>query len=112
MSHLAFSPWIGIDYTQSSYGKLLIIGDSHYFNNGLPSNLLDFTKAQIAEFDDIASSFHKTILKIFVMTNTKTFGRMLLLLMQFRVLLHFQTKFQLKLKKIKLNWLLENIWIF
>lgn len=64
-SHLTFSPWIGKNYSQSRYGKLLIIGDSHYFNNGLPTNLQGFTKAQIAELDDIASNFHKTILKIF-----------------------------------------------
>jgi len=65
MPHLTFSPWIGKNYSQSRYGKLLIIGDSHYFNNRPPNNLQDFTKAQIAELDDIAGSFHKTILKIF-----------------------------------------------
>ncbi|WP_312083255.1 hypothetical protein [Epilithonimonas hominis] len=64
-SHLTFSPWIGKNYSQSRYGKLLIIGDSHYFKNGLPNDLTGFTKAQIAELDDIAGSFHKTILKIF-----------------------------------------------
>jgi len=65
MSHLTFYPWIGKNYSQSRYGKLLIIGDSHYFNNGLPNYLANFTKAQITELDDIAGSFHKTILKIF-----------------------------------------------
>lgn len=65
MSHLTFSPRIGKNYNQSRYGKLLIIGDSHYFNNGLPKDLAGFTKAQIAELDDIAGSFHKTLLKIF-----------------------------------------------
>lgn len=65
MSHLTFSPWIGKNYHQSSYGKLLLIGDSHYFNDGLPKDLAGFTKAQIAELDDIAGSFHKKILKIF-----------------------------------------------
>ena len=65
MQNLTFSPWIGKNYGNSEYGKLLIIGDSHYFNNGLPNNLENFTKAQIAELDDISSNFHKTILKIF-----------------------------------------------
>lgn len=65
MSNLTFHPWIGKNYHQSHYDKLLIIGDSHYFNTAIPNNLAEFTKAQIAELDDIASNFHKTILKIF-----------------------------------------------
>lgn len=59
MSHLTFYPWIGKNYSRSRYGKLLIIGDSHYFNNGLPNYLASFTKAQITELDDIAGSFIK-----------------------------------------------------
>ncbi|MCD9853570.1 hypothetical protein LUD75_02545 [Epilithonimonas sp. JDS] len=65
MQNLIYNPWIGKNYGNSELGKLLIIGDSHYFNNGLPNNLNDFTKAQIAELDIIAGKFHKTILEVF-----------------------------------------------
>ena len=49
MSKITFDPWIGKNYGKSHFGKLLIIGDSHYFTNGLPSDLRGFTKAKIAE---------------------------------------------------------------
>lgn len=65
LKNLIFKPWIGKNYGNSELGRLLIIGDSHYFNNGLPNNLNDFTKAQIAELDIIASKFHNTILEVF-----------------------------------------------
>ena len=65
MSNITFNPWIGENYGKSEYGKLLIIGDSHYFNNDQPKNLADFTKNQIAELDVIASNFHNTIIKVF-----------------------------------------------
>lgn len=61
MSSIAFNPWIGINYGQSQYGKLLIVGDSHYFKNGLPADLPEFTKSQIAELDIISSNFHDTV---------------------------------------------------
>ena len=66
MQTSTYLPWIGPNYGKSELGKLLIIGDSHYFNNDEPENLADFTKAQIAELDDISSNFHNRIIQIFV----------------------------------------------
>ncbi|AYO58463.1 hypothetical protein CO230_10240 [Chryseobacterium sp. 6424] len=65
MKHVTFNPWIGSDYEKSELGKLLILGDSHYFNNDEPENLTNFTKAQIAELDSISSNFHNKIRQFF-----------------------------------------------
>ncbi|MBP6377878.1 MAG: hypothetical protein KA289_00720 [Kaistella sp.] len=65
MHVLTYQPWIGKNYGKSELGKLLIIGDSHYFNGDEPSDLSNFTKAQIAELDDLSSNFHDIVLKLF-----------------------------------------------
>ena len=65
MSNITYKPWIGKKYGKSKYGKLLIIGDSHYFKNSVPENLSEFTCNQIAELDIISSNFHRSILRTF-----------------------------------------------
>lgn len=64
MSKITFDPWIGKNYGKSHFGKLLIIGDSHYFTNGLPSDLRGFTKAKIAELPIISARFYDNIGKV------------------------------------------------
>ena len=65
MAHLTYQPWIGKNYGKSELGKLLIIGDSHYFNSDESNDLSNFIKAQIAELDDLSSNFHDTVLNLF-----------------------------------------------
>ena len=43
MSSIIFNPWIGSDYETSEYGKLLLIGDSHYFYHD-ETDFKNFTK--------------------------------------------------------------------
>ena len=64
MQTLTYHPWIGPNFGKSDLGKLLIIGDSHYFNGDEPKDLVNFTKAQIAELDDISSNFHDTVIQL------------------------------------------------
>lgn len=64
MNTLTFDPWIGKNYGKSHFGKLLIIGDSHYFNNDLPADLKGFTKAKIAELPIISARFYDNIGKV------------------------------------------------
>ncbi|MBS1570792.1 MAG: hypothetical protein JST62_00140 [Bacteroidetes bacterium] len=64
MSKITFDPWIGENYGKSHFGKLLIIGDSHYFTNGLPTDLKGFTKAKIAELPIISARFYDNIGKV------------------------------------------------
>jgi len=46
MDVLMFQPWIGENYGKSSYGKLLIIGESHYFYHE-ENDFQNFTKKVI-----------------------------------------------------------------
>lgn len=40
MKNILFNPWIGENYGKSELGKLLIIGDSHYFLNNEDESVL------------------------------------------------------------------------
>ena len=61
MSHLTYKPHIGKNYGNSELGKLLIIGDSHYFNNGLPNHLSEFTVEKIKELRIISANFYDKV---------------------------------------------------
>ena len=59
--NITYKPWIGKNYGNSELGKLLIIGDSHYFNYGLPNNLSDFTVEKIKELRIISANFYDKV---------------------------------------------------
>lgn len=59
--NLTCKPHIGKNYGNSKLGKLLIIGDSHYFNNGLPNNLSEFTVEKIKELKIISTHFYDKV---------------------------------------------------
>ncbi len=61
MSNLTYQPHIGKNYGNSELGKLLIIGDSHYFNNDLPNNLSEFTIEKIKELRIISANFYDKV---------------------------------------------------
>lgn len=59
--NLTYKPWIGKNYGNSELGKLLVIGDSHYFNNDLPNNLSEFTVEKIKELKIISANFYDKV---------------------------------------------------
>ena len=59
--NLTYKPHIGKNYGNSELGRLLIIGDSHYFNNGLPKNLPAFTVEKIKELRIISANFYDKV---------------------------------------------------
>lgn len=61
MKNLTYKPHIGKNYGNSELGKLLVIGDSHYFNNGLPNNLSEFTVEKIKELRIISANFYDKV---------------------------------------------------
>lgn len=71
MSNTTFNAWIGLNYGKSTLGKLLIIGDSHYWPYH-PRPIFysnDFTKKIIADDLSLNAKFFKNIAKLFGKTN-------------------------------------------
>lgn len=71
MSKLNFHPWIGTHYGKSELGKLLIIGDSHYwpYNNAPITYHPDFTKNIIQDRASLNAIFFKNIAQLFHKNN-------------------------------------------
>jgi hypothetical protein len=71
MSNITFNAWIGSNYGKSTFGKLLIIGDSHYWpyhpKPTVYSN--DFTQRIIADDISLNAKFFKNIAKLFGKTD-------------------------------------------
>lgn len=61
LKNLTYKPHIGKNYGNTDLRKLLIIGDSHYFNNGLPDNLSEFTVEKIKELRIISANFYDKV---------------------------------------------------
>ena len=61
MKTLTYKPHIGKNYSNSKLGKLLIIGDSHYFNNSLHDDLSEFTVKKINELRIISAHFYDKV---------------------------------------------------
>jgi len=65
MSNLLYQPWIGPDYGESDFGKLLIVGESHYFYHK-EKDYTNFTKKIIHGLDSSnANDFYKKVGYIF-----------------------------------------------
>lgn len=59
--NLTYKPHIGENYGTTELERLLVIGDSHYFNNGLPKNLPEFTVEKIKELRIISANFYDKV---------------------------------------------------
>lgn len=67
MTNNTFKPWIGSNYSKSNLGKLLIIGDSHYWPYH-PKPVVysdDFTQKIIADDLSLKAKFFRNIAKLF-----------------------------------------------
>ena len=63
---IIYKPWIGKNYGKSDYGKLLIIGDSHYFLNDEDESVFpNFTIDIVSELEDKNFNFYRKIGNIF-----------------------------------------------
>lgn len=74
MNNILFKPWEGHNFGKSELGRLLIIGDSHYFlNNEDESVFENFTIDIIGEAGDYYIKFLNKISEIFEYDNPKEF---------------------------------------
>lgn len=66
MKNIIFKPWKGKNYGQTELGRLLIIGDSHYFlNDESASDFPEFTNDIIGDLENLNFKIYKNIGKIF-----------------------------------------------
>lgn len=65
MSNLIFQPWIGLNYGKTELGKLLIVGESHYFYHD-ETDYANFTKKMIQGLGTLSDNdFYIKVGKIF-----------------------------------------------
>ncbi len=66
MKNIIFKPWKGKNYGQTELGRLLIIGDSHYFlNDESASDFPEFTNDIIGDLENLNFKIYINIGKIF-----------------------------------------------
>lgn len=74
MNNILFKPWEGHNFGKSELGRLLIIGDSHYFLNDEDESVFEnFTIDIIGEAGDYYVKFLNKISEIFEYDNPKEF---------------------------------------
>ncbi len=84
---LHFQPWIGPNWEKSKFGKLLLLGESHYLNGDKDtSNLTSLVvKNALSVGDEMKTPFFRITELIFGCKKVNNFGIMLRMLTLFKM---------------------------